>query len=74
MKYAKTEPPVLFAHTLYEVRVHSWVAVPYNVPFVLPKDIPVGRLVLFSSQETIEPGPKIPVSYTHLTLPTMLPV
>ena len=59
MKYATTEPPVLFAHTLYEVRVHSWVAVPYSVPFVLPKDIPVGRLVLFSSQETIEPGPKI---------------
>ena len=57
LKYATTEPPELFAHTLYAVVVHNWVAVPYNVPLVLPKDIPVGKLVLFNSQEVIAPEP-----------------
>ena len=28
LKYATTDPPELLAHTLYEVRVHNWVAVP----------------------------------------------
>ena len=59
LKYARTEPPELFAHTLYAVLVHSSVAVPYSVPLALPKDIPVGRLVLFNSQEVIEPEPVI---------------
>ena len=57
MKYATTDPPELLAHTLYEVRVHNWVAVPYSVPLVLPKEIPVGKLVLFNSQEVIAPEP-----------------
>ena len=57
LKYATTAPPELFAHTLYEVRVHNWVAVPYSVPLVLPKDIPVGKLVLFNVQEVIAPEP-----------------
>ena len=57
LKYATTEPPVLFAHTLYAVLVHNSVAVPYSVPLVLPKDMPVGRLVLFNSQDVIEPEP-----------------
>ena len=37
--------------------VHNWVAVPYSVPLVLPKDIPVGKLVLFNVQEVIAPEP-----------------
>ena len=57
LKYATTEPPELFAHTLYAVVVHNWVAVPYSVPLVLPKEIPVGKLVLFSVQEVIAPEP-----------------
>ena len=57
LKYATTEPPVLFAHTLYAVLVHNSVAVPYSVPLVLPKDMPVGKLVLFISQDVIEPEP-----------------
>ena len=57
LKYATTDPPELFAHTLYEVRVHNCVAVPYSVPLVLPKDIPVGKLVLFNVQEVIAPEP-----------------
>ena len=57
MKYATTEPPLLLAHTLYEVLVHNCVAVPYSVPFALPKDMPVGKLVLFSSQDVIAPEP-----------------
>ena len=57
LKYATTDPPVLFAHTLYEVRVHNWVAVPYSVPLLLPKEIPLGKLVLFNSQDVIEPEP-----------------
>ena len=48
---------MLFAHTLYAVLVHNSVAVPYSVPLVLPKDMPVGRLVLFNSQDVIEPEP-----------------
>ena len=59
LKYATTEPPELLAHTLYEVRVHNCVAVPYSVPLVLPKDIPVGKLVLFNVQEVIAPEPVI---------------
>ena len=59
MKKTSTDPPELFAHTLYEVRVHNCVAVPYSVPFVLPNEIPVGRLVLFNSQEVIAPEPVI---------------
>ena len=57
LKYATTEPPELFAHTMYEVRVQSCVAVPYSVPLVLPKDIPVGKLVLFNSHDVIAPEP-----------------
>ena len=57
LKYATTDPPVLFAHTLYAVVVHNCVAVPYSVPLALPKEIPVGKLVLFSSQEVIAPEP-----------------
>ena len=57
LKYATTDPPELLAHTLYAVVVHNCVAVPYSVPLVLPKDIPVGRLVLFSVQEVIAPEP-----------------
>ena len=59
LKYATTEPPELFAHTLYAVVVHNCVAVPYSVPFVLPKDRPVGKLVLFNVQEVISPEPVI---------------
>ena len=59
LKYATTEPPELFAHTLYAVVVHNCVAVPYSVPFALPNEIPVGRLVLFSSQDVIAPEPVI---------------
>ena len=33
------------------------MAVPYSVPLVLPNEIPVGRLVLFNSQDVIEPDP-----------------
>ena len=57
LKYATTEPPVLFAHTLYAVLVHNSVAVPYSVPLALPNEIPLGRLVLFNSQDVIEPEP-----------------
>ena len=57
LKYATTDPPELLAHTLYEVRVHNCVAVPYSVPLLFPKDIPVGRLVLFNSQDVIAPEP-----------------
>ena len=57
LKYATTEPPELFAHTLYEVVVHNCVAVPYRVPLLLPKEIPVGKLVLFSVHEVIAPEP-----------------
>ena len=57
LKYATTEPPVLFAHTLYAVLVHNSVAVPYSVPLLLPKEMPLGRLVLFNSQDVIEPEP-----------------
>ena len=57
LKYATTDPPVLFAHTLYAVVVHNCVAVPYSVPLALPKEIPVGKLVLFNSQEVIAPEP-----------------
>ena len=39
--------------------VHNWVAVPYSVPLELPKEIPVGKLVLFNVQEVIEPEPVI---------------
>ena len=59
LKKTSTDPPELFAHTLYEVRVHNCVAVPYSVPLVLPKEIPVGRLVLFSAHEVIAPEPVI---------------
>ena len=59
LKYATTDPPVLLAHTLYAVLVHNSVAVPYSVPLVLPNVIPVGKLVLFSSQEVIDPEPVI---------------
>ena len=59
LKYATTEPPELLAHTLYAVLVHNSVAVPYSVPFVLPKEIPLGKLVLFNSQEVIAPEPAI---------------
>ena len=59
LKYATTDPPELFAHTLYEVRVHNWVAVPYSVPLELPKEIPVGKLVLFNVHEVIAPDPVI---------------
>ena len=62
LKYATTEPPVLFAHTLYAVLVHNSVAVPYSVPLLLPKEMPLGRLVLFNSQEA--------VYYTPVTLRT----
>ena len=37
--------------------VHNCVAVPYSVPLALPKEIPVGKLVLFNSQEVIAPEP-----------------
>ena len=47
----------MFAQTLYAVLVHNSVAVPYSVPLVLPKEIPLGRLVLFNSQDVIEPEP-----------------
>ena len=57
MKCATTEPPELFAQTMYEVLAQSCVAVPYSVPLVLPNEIPVGRLVLFNSQEVIAPEP-----------------
>ena len=57
LKYATTEPPVLFAHTLYAVVVHNWVAVPYSVPLPLPKEIPLGKFVLFSVQDVIVPEP-----------------
>ena len=57
LKYATTEPPVLFAHTLYAVLVHNSVAVPYSVPFVLPNERPVGRFVLLIAQEVIVPEP-----------------
>ena len=33
------------------------MAVPYSVPLALPKDIPVGKLVLFSVQDVIVPEP-----------------
>ena len=59
LKYATTEPPELLAHTLYAVLVHSSVAVPYRVPLALPNDKPVGKLVLFSSQDVIAPEPVI---------------
>ena len=59
LKYATTDPPELLAHTLYEVRVHNCVAVPYSVPLALPKEIPVGKLVLFSVQEVIAPEPEM---------------
>ena len=59
LKYARTDPPELFAHTLYAVLVHSSVAVPYRVPLALPNDKPVGKLVLFSSQDVIAPEPVI---------------
>ena len=57
MKKTSTDPPELFAHTLYAVVVHNCVAVPYSVPLALPKEIPVGKLVLFNSQEVIAPEP-----------------
>jgi hypothetical protein len=41
------------------VVVHNCVAVPYRVPLELPKEIPVGKIVLFNSQEVIEPDPVI---------------
>ena len=47
----------MLAHTLYAVVVYNCVAVPYRVPFVLPKDIPVGKLVLFNVQDVIAPEP-----------------
>ena len=42
---------------MYAVLVHNSVAVPYSVPLVLPNEIPVGKLVLFNSQDVIEPEP-----------------
>ena len=33
------------------------MAVPYSVPLLLPKEIPVGKLVLFNVQEVIAPDP-----------------
>ena len=33
------------------------MAVPYSVPLAVPKEIPVGKLVLFNSQEVIAPEP-----------------
>jgi hypothetical protein len=57
LKYATTDPPELLAQTLYEVRAHNCVAVPYSVPLLLPKDKPLGKLVLFNSQEVIVPEP-----------------
>ena len=57
LKYATTDPPVLFAHTLYAVLVHNSVGVPYSVPLLLPKEMPLGRLVLFNSHDIIEPEP-----------------
>ena len=57
LKYATTDPPELLAHTLYDVLVQSCVAVPYSVPLLLPKEIPLGRLVLFNSHEVIAPEP-----------------
>ena len=59
MKKTSTEPPELLAHTLYAVLVHNWVAVPCTVPLLLPKEIPLGRLVLFNSQDVIIPEPLI---------------
>ena len=57
MKKTSTDPPELFAHTLYAVVDHNWVAVPYSVPLLLPKEIPLGRFELFNSQEVIAPEP-----------------
>ena len=37
--------------------VHNWAAVPYSVPLELPKEIPVGKLVLFNVQDVIAPEP-----------------
>ena len=59
LKKTSTDPPELFAQTMYEVLAQSCVAVPYSVPLVLPNEIPVGRLVLFNSQEVIAPEPVI---------------
>ena len=42
---------------MYAVVVHNWVAVPYSVPFDVLKVSPVGKLVLFNSQEVIAPEP-----------------
>ena len=39
------------------VVVHNSVAVPYSVPLLLPKEIPLGKLVLFSVQDVIAPEP-----------------
>ena len=47
----------MLAHTLYAVVVHNCVAVPYSVPLLLPKEMPVGKLVLFNVQEVIAPEP-----------------
>ena len=49
----------MLAQTLYAVRVHNCVAVPYRVPLLLPKEIPVGKLVLFNVQEVIAPEPVV---------------
>ena len=57
LKKTSTDPPELLAHTLYAVLVHNWVAVPYSVPLALPKEMPVGKLVLFSVHEVIAPEP-----------------
>ena len=35
------------------------MAVPYSVPLALPKDMPVGKLVLFNVHEVIAPEPVI---------------
>ena len=59
LKKTSSEPPELFAHTLYAVVFHNCVAVPYSVPLLLPKEMPVGKLVLFNSQDVIIPEPLI---------------
>ena len=42
---------------MYAVLVHNCDAVPYSVPLLLPKNKPVGKLVLFNSHEVITPDP-----------------
>ena len=56
LRFARLEPPLLLAHTVYCVVVKRCVAIPQIVPLFVPKFNPVGRFGSIA-QDVMSPGP-----------------